>query len=829
MKKTFLSGALVMAAASLMAIGAQATSADAALKSAKVGYADEKLTITATKGEAGAGVKYMFYTTSKVSTTNVPVNNKWMKLDKANELDISDITRKTTVYFAESPNPVEAENVLKVEIPAQRKITGVTYTAGKKTVKETFLSKAKYGGINTTGNLSADDILLDVDGKTTTLKDFFGSSAYRTAQKKGQTIRLVYKANASVEFSTAKETVNGNETGLWLATTAESDNEVRALRPSAPCSVKIKQAPAAPVVKISYAKHTMALKKGQSYSKADNYDASSWDVVTVNSNGELQPASQGWTPANPPERSTTEDITVVPGQIYAVGTEATDKAPRSLLTYVAVPETPDFKDLGAVVIRGKSVTKDTAESRTVTLEFSSNKDGATKYEYCIVENAEQYFGSNGSFDYEKSKALKWYVVSVGQGAAKRNVTISNRKGALAEKDILVRVAAGKNTFSSTVAVLENGTDDSKTWKIRYENKQTGLTDGKFDPSTGESGSDISASYNATSAKIEVTATGATFGTLPEGTNVTVDRQPVEGGITVSSDKKSISFALPEGVLKKTLNGTDVTVVIPEGYLVTGTTPLSIQTIKVNVDKEGPKIKAISAEKKKGSYTESTITLILDGPVKVKNAEVPAEGKTLGASDIIIKDSAKEDAVSVSRIITGVKVAKSEDGKTYTVQVTIETEKEDLKITMLYVSLNPESFTDLAGNKANVDNKAVKNPNGNAKAAPAKVTVPTGKKTDSKGALTLTLKSNNALDAATVTNSAVSVTPGSGVKVEAKLREDGMILTLEVTGATAGEEDKEVTITLKNLKDRRGFDVTVDEIKFTIPKKKENGGDNTPAG
>lgn len=447
MKKAFLSGALVMAAASFIAIGAQATSADAALDASTTvdcdGYA---LTLHPMRDDDGDGspdeLDFKFYTTANVTAKSIPANNKWIKLDDTNSFTL-DSAKQMKLFFAESPNPADWTDVLEVVVPAQRKLTGVTYTVGKDTAKDTFLKNAKLG------KTPLDDKALDVitiDG-VTSLKDYFGSQDYREAQKKGATLSVEYPSDSSIKFTVADSTKDATKpTGHLVATTNEEDTKPAMLRGSLPCTIKIKQAPAAPAVKIDYANHTMALKENQSYAEVDDYDTAdaAWYAA------ETAAPTATWNKVT----AKTQNVPVVSEKIYAIGAEKTAKAPKSLLTYISVPSTPTFDELGASVsVIGKALPSGGAtKNDTVTLVLAGGKNGL-KYQYKIVDKAEEYFdATTGDFKYDKlvgtEKTQAWTTVSVKADKITKLVLKNSGKTEFAGKDILVRVAADKTRFSS---------------------------------------------------------------------------------------------------------------------------------------------------------------------------------------------------------------------------------------------------------------------------------------------------------------------------------------------------------------------------------------------
>lgn len=815
MRKAMFGGALVIAA-SLFAISANATSADAAPSAGKAVYTDETIQVY----EAGTPkAPYQFYTTAKVTATSIPKNDKWTKFDGT--LDLSSYPKATKFYFSMSPNPSSWTEVLEVSVPAQPSLTGLKYAAtGTDAAAMLIGSNAQVFNSSKDKTKVSDAGLLSADKAT--LQDIYDGTITQY-QATGTTLSVVYTNKGALAYnSAAAETTvkdkTGQEvgTGHYAITLNGEEGKGTYLRPSKPCNLKIAKAAAAPAVTIDYANATMTLKNTMQYL----YDANgSYDDLK-------RETATGWTPY-----STEKPKVSLKQGVYAVAT-GTGKA-RSQLTYISVPEPKAFTAAnGQVTVVGSKLEASNKNKKAI-VTFGNGKDTMT-YQYRIVDNAADWFNAAGEYDsltYDtkiaaeaKKKAQIWTNVKVTAGY--KSVTFSNTVHA--DKDILVRVAAGTNTFASQIMVLEQPETDGDGWKSYAQgdstNATTGITFG-------------TPAYDAKTGVITIPAAGIGIGTLDAATKekCTVKYGKKTASATdVDVAASKITLKLPASDDFQAINNKSVVVTIPEGLITDSKgNNLPDQTFTVMVDNVAPKATAIKAAQASGT---TTITVTVDSPLKAQVTTTEGEGDDAVESTKPVNATSQNVAIDISNI-TLAKVSKEgtstpitpdtvkfklASGKT-TITITTPTTTIADMIASYTVTL-ANTVTDVIGNPVDMNGKgSVANPKYNAAATAANVTAEAGGITG--GVSTVTVKT---ADAATFAITAADYQTAlqeankdvEGITIsDVKLATTKKSFTFKVSGLTNEDTtEKAVSLTLPTFKDSNGFDITPTLDPIKIPGK-----------
>lgn len=860
MRKKFYVGALAMAMASLVAIGASNVEADAAAATAKVEYtcgSDYTETLEVVDGSAAtttaakdAAAPYMFYTTTAVTTT-IPANSKWMKIPKNGDgkytLDVSSYNARTIFFFAQSPNPDSVDDVLKVVLPAKPTLTGLAYNAAAEADKEGqideamfTLNKAKVGGAafsaaKLTGyaadkaDKAIEAAMPKLEEVRDTLSSQSGDKTYSVVYYNNADKSLAYAAEPKAPDTKAKEYCSRYE----IATADEKDGKW--LRPSVPFALKVTKPAAAPSLTIDYANHTMTLKKDMQYVSALDFD----DVEM----GKGQWVSTDAVTTITDAKGSTDPLEA--GQKYAIVTVT--KGRKSVPAYLSVPAVEGFLDAGGrVSVEGTLIEKDADK---VILHLGAAGAGDMTYQYKIVDadDVDSFIDDDGVYKYTAKEV--WTTVAVKNT---KDVTIAGKllKGG---KSILVRVMAGKTAFSSNVAVLNQPEDSGDGWKMHVaEDADTEI----------ENATRGKAQYDPKNTKIIIPFTGIkNMVEAPAGEGATDSRAKITllaGGITTDVDNSKVKWensALTidmKGDTKfEALDGSKpVTVNIPTGWLIDQLdNVLPAQTITgINVDNVAPKITSVAMTKDKAGNAILTVTI--DSAVKVKqsadadeDAEFVEAGAEVGID--VSEDDYKIVTVTPMEKIGDNGAAATNDNKEALAAIESATLKlsSGKSIITLTLAQMPTiadmiagyevtltNVTDLVGNAfaantniATAENKVAYNKD--AKKATLKVDV----SELSGGKVTVTVTSDKTLDVKNLTALKKAITSASeDYKISGVTwKQQNKIFTFTISGLSPSANGTVATINADSIdddliKDAEGFVLDAKDVK--IEGSSEDSGD-----
>lgn len=666
---------------------------------------DEEVTAPASfiSAEDTVVTDFIFYTTDNASK-KVPAANKWIKTN-AGAVDVSNLTKGKTLYFANSTTP-SLDEIVAVVVPASPVLSAAKYDAKGEDIEKKFVfqTKVKVGKKTVAVDVPKARIEIKVNDNSA-WKPFdkaITDGTLQALQKEGATVYArIAPTNTEIAYDEDTRTCTFVDAGISEDEDTSIENGEDITRYGVAKTFKIAKKAAGPAVKVDYANHSITLKKGQSYIKTD-------DKYVIN--------EDEWKNVTDSKGEKVYFNSVTDAEYYGV------KTSTSLTTYLLIPSSVSFADTNsAVTIQGGNGEAATL-AVTANVEDAVAKATKVAYQYAIVDlnGAHKDLIKDGVFDYEKSLSftakadkITWKNVSVTikKDEATGTATASIPWKSVAGKQVLVRKAAAGTEFSSQVVVFNAPTGDgfatyAPEAAMPEVNCWTMLTQANY--GSGFAGNNTNmrfcanisnAAYDAEAKTIkfdivagaEISETAKVALKVGKTEYVLDDALVVEdkdiktdmGATNATTKNKSVTIDLSKVKDFPASNAVKATIIVPAGYASNEDgVATAAKTINITIDNQAPKATKVA-------FKDGTVTITVDDAKLAMAANAKIEAKDASDNDVIV--------------FTDVKF----DGKKKTI-----TAKYEVKVTSEEkVTLTLDGITDAAGNKIDAGDvlKDVANP------------------------------------------------------------------------------------------------------------------------
>lgn len=389
--------------------------------------------------------QYLFYTYEN-SSKKVPAPNKWQRVPEEG-INITSIRGAKKIYFANSTIP-QLEEVVKVSIPAQPKLTKASYD----------IWDGEFKILSGSTNVFTRAFL---NGTLTTSEEF-GVEFEWMYNNATEGLDFIYVELAATDekgiaaYSTQLDMTLNNKSGFYELTGLQSRTSGGGGK-----ELKLLRKPAAPVVTIDYNNHFVKVANNVEVTKLESKGAG---AVYEEGEGLLKGAIKG--------KYTYYYVGDETGYYSARTKVNKGKSIESLDSEFEVMATPDFKSTISII--GGKGEDALLEMRADGLEAALSK---FTYQYAILDETKKnellsVTDGKYAFDYEKAINSSGKSVVSWKNAVQTcdkkgntkyvNIKIANKK---MPKNgcIIVREAGEGGKLSSKIMVLIPPTDDKNYW------------------------------------------------------------------------------------------------------------------------------------------------------------------------------------------------------------------------------------------------------------------------------------------------------------------------------------------------------------------------------